>query len=265
MERKCWWGFSYIAEGFGTIGPAGRSCWRSSERRSHHDQTSFTAGSVTAVDGRPVLLVVARRCCCCWWKMIRTTCCWSSLGDDTVGGRFLTGGCCRQRVGWTHIGRSFLLQEKIEWDISFSPKLLIWWPTKCEEDNVSRDKGSATGGVSIEWASTWTDWLMTFLESPDDWQGGGWGGMVGGRKKKKSKEFCRDSPKRHSCSSSHVHSRWEIPRMCALSVLPALLLFNFSLKLVDEPRVFLFITFWRRRTGDAPGNKPHTHVSLCSW
>jgi hypothetical protein len=65
------------------------------------------------------------------------------------------------------------------------------------------------------------------------------------KKKGTKKEFCRDSPKRHSSSSSHVHSRWEIPRMCALSVLPALLLFNFfSLKLVDEPRAFLFITFF---------------------
>lgn len=25
-----------------------------------------------------------------------------------------------------------------------------------------------------------------------------------------------------------------------------------------------FFSFGRRRTGDAPGNKPHTHVSLCS-
>lgn len=185
MERKCFWGgfclFSYIAEGFGTIGPAGRSCWRrrsSSERRSHHDQTSFTAGSVTAVDGRPVLLLllVAGSRCCCWWKMIRTTC-WSSLGDDTVGRRFFTGGCCccRQRVGWTHISRCFLLKKRkrrLNERFNFRPKQ-FGWHTKCEEeDNVSRDKGSATGGVSIEWASTWTDWLMTFLEPPqmtDGW------------------------------------------------------------------------------------------------
>ena len=87
--------------------------------------------------------------------------------------------------------------------------------TKCEEDNVSRDKGSETGGVSIEWASTWTDWLMTFLESPND-NGGGWGGKGGGGQKGRvfKKEFCRDSPKRHSSySSSYVHFRWEIPRM----------------------------------------------------
>ena len=112
----CFVFFSYIAEGFGAIGSAGRSRWRrrSSQRCSHHDQISFTAGSVTAVDGRPVVLLVAR---CWWWKMIRTTCCCTrrSRGSslDTVGGwRFFTGGCCcRCRVGWTHIRRSFLLQQ----------------------------------------------------------------------------------------------------------------------------------------------------------
>ena len=50
-----------------------------------------------------------------------------------------------------------------------------------------------------------------------------------------------------------VHSRWEIPRKPPSGTLLLLLLF-FSLKLVDEPLLFVFFLY-RRRTGDARGNK----------